>query len=545
VRRTALAFAAQFRQRHRWGLLGVVGYLAALGVYNRLIRAPGPPVHLDNPEAVAGVVVIPLATTFIYLLAVFTFGLAGDLAARESIFPARMFTLPVRTAELVAWPMLFGTVAVSVLWLGTALFGLRPRGIEIGLVWPAAAGAAILAWTQAFVWMPYGLRGLRVIVAVLCLSALDAIVFTALTFKVPEPVLVAALLPQLPLAYAVACVAVARARRGDVPDWRPALARPGAVAAPSRRRDERFASPEHAQRWFEWRQHGRALPALVAVLLPFELAMLWLAGDTPVLVIELLLLVLCTPPFMAAFAAATVGRADTAAPGTSGLAPFTATRPMRGAALIGAKLRMTIVSTLVAWLLVLVATPLALTLSGTWPAVMDRAADTVSIFGAPRAAVLLLLLLAMCVATTWRQLVQNLYVGLTGREWLMKGSAFLALTLLAVLWPVAIWTGNHGGVLAALWNDIAAILAALGLLKLLGASWVAVRLHRSGLLSDRTLVLGAAAWVGVVFALYGLLGWLLSGPLVPRHYLVLIAILAVPLTRLSAAPLALSWNRHR
>jgi hypothetical protein len=39
--------------------------------------------------------------------------------------------------------------------------------------------------------------------------------------------------------------------------------------------------------------------------------------------------------------------------------------------------------------------------------------------------------------------------------------------------------------------------------------------------------------------------WLLFAPFMPRYLLGLVAILAVPLARLSAAPLALAWNRHR
>ena len=74
---------------------------------------------------------------------------------------------------------------------------------------------------------------------------------------------------------------------------------------------------------------------------------------------------------------------------------------------------------------------------------------------------------------------------------------------------------------------------------------VAARLTRSGVLRDRTLVQGAALWTAAVFVLYGVLSWLVSGPLVPEFFLVLLAIVAVPLARLSAAPLALAWNRHR
>ena len=48
-----------------------------------------------------------------YFLAVFSFGLSGDLAARQSMYPARMFTLPVTTAALAGWPMLYGTAAMA------------------------------------------------------------------------------------------------------------------------------------------------------------------------------------------------------------------------------------------------------------------------------------------------------------------------------------------------------------------------------------------------------------------------------------------------
>ena len=59
------------------------------------------------------------------------------------------------------------------------------------------------------------------------------------------------------------------------------------------------------------------------------------------------------------------------------------------------------------------------------------------------------------------------------------------------------------------------------------------------------LVAGAASWLAVVLAVYAVLVWFVSTPLVPRYFLALVAILAVPLVRLSAAPLALAWNRHR
>src|SRR2546421_2806048 len=361
MRSPALAIGWEFRRRPRWGLMAVAAYLFVVAMIRFVILEPGEPVLVDSVRF-AALVSVPLTTTFVYLLAVFSFGFSGDLAARHSMYPARMFTLPVTTAALVGWPMLYGTAAMAILWLAARLFAVWPSGIEIPLIWPALLAAALLAWTQALTWMPYGLPGIRLIVAVLCLAALDTVVLLAIYFKAREPMMLAILAPQLPLAYLVARFAVARARRGDVPDWRGLFARPGGHAVLIRRRDH-FRSPARAQAWFEWRRHGWSLPALVSLLLPFELALLWLAKDAEAFVFEIVFLTFITPAFMAAFPGWTGSRPQP---------PFIATRPLSSVDLVAARLKMALWSTLTAWLLVLVALPLALDWSGTWPVVTDR-----------------------------------------------------------------------------------------------------------------------------------------------------------------------------
>src|SRR2546425_4301541 len=97
----------------------------------------------------------------------------------------------------------------------------------------------------------------------------------------------------------------------------------------------------------------------------------------------------------------------------------------------------------------------------------------------------------------------------------------------------------------SLWNALPLILAGLVALKMSAAAWIATRLDRSRLLGDRALFVGAACWCVAVLALYAVLVWFFSTPFVAHYLLALIAILAVPLVRLSAAPLALAWNRHR
>ena len=544
MRSPAAAIAWEFRQRHRWGLIALAAFLIVLGVVKLAIVASGHPVRFETALGFALVVVVPTTATFLYFLAVFSHGLAGDLAGRPSMYPARLFTLPVSTAALAGWPMLYGTVAMAVLWLSIRLLAVWPSDLSIPLVWPAALAASLLAWTQALTWMPYPLPGLRVIVTMLWLATIDAIVLVAIELEARELVMLAILAPHVPLAYLVARHAVARGRRGDVPDWRGLPARLARAAGLRRRTPVPFASAGHAQAWFEWRRHGRSLPALVAMLLPFEIGFLFLIRETPTLVFNTLLGMLVTPPFMAGFVAATVSRPSPDARDPHGVSPFIATRPLSTATMIAAPLHATIRSTLATWLLVILAIPLGLYVSDTSTLVMERARQFRDAVGTPRAIVVSALMGSAFVVWTWKRLVQSLCIGLTGREWLIKGSVFVTLSLGCIA-GLLIASIGVGPLLATLWNWAVWILAVAACLKMSAAVWIAVRLYDNRLVSDRMLVAGAACWSAAVLALYGVLVWLVDGPLFPRHPLALIAILAIPLARISATPLALAWNRHR
>ena len=86
-------------------------------------------------------------------------------------------------------------------------------------LWPALFSAVVMAWMQALMWMPYGLRGIRVVISVLWLLAIDVVVFVAVDLHATDATIVALLAPQLPIAYVIARYGVARARRGEIPDW--------------------------------------------------------------------------------------------------------------------------------------------------------------------------------------------------------------------------------------------------------------------------------------------------------------------------------------
>src|SRR2546423_5455461 len=116
MRSPAAAVAWEFRQRHRWALRVVIGYLLIVATIKLVVLAHALPINLDRPESFAFVVMVPLVSTFTYFLAVFTFGLDGDLAARQSMYPARLFTLPVTTAALSGWPLLYGSAGIIIPW---------------------------------------------------------------------------------------------------------------------------------------------------------------------------------------------------------------------------------------------------------------------------------------------------------------------------------------------------------------------------------------------------------------------------------------------
>lgn len=544
MRSPVAAIAWEFRARHRWGLRALAACLVVMAVVKIAIVVSGRAVTIDSAVAFALVDVVPLTAIFLYFLAMFSYGLAGDIAARPSMFPARLYTLPVTTAALAGWPMLYGTAAMALLWGLARLLAVWPADFDVPMVWPGLLAASLLAWLQALTWMPYPLAGMRVIVTVLCLTMLDAVVFTALENQVPEHVMLMILAPNIPLAYVAARIAVARGRRGDVPDWSGLPAQLARVAGLPVRRRDRFPSSAGAHAWFEWRRHGRSLPALVALLLPFELGLLFLIGETPALVFYTLAAVLLTPAFMAGFVAATVSRPNPHGRDAYGLSPFIATRPVSTAALIAAPLKTTVRSALAAWALVLIAIPLALWLSETAPTVIERARRFSDAVGPPRAMVVAALVLGGLILWTWKRLVQSLFIGLTGREWLIKGNVFFTLSLLCAAGPVIYWMGERA-VVAWLWDWLVKILAVLVFLKMSAAIWIATRLSQQRLVSDRTLVTGAACWCAAVFGLWGLLVWLVDSPLIARYGFGLVAILAIPLARLAAAPLALAWNRHR
>ncbi len=538
----ARALAWELSSRHRWGLAAVLVYLGALGALKLLVLGPGRRLALDSELEFALLVIVPLAASFTYMLATFSFGLEGDIAGRRSLYPQRLFRLPLSSRALAGWPMLFGTIAIALLWLATRALGLWPAEATVPWLWPGVLAAVMLSWTQVLSWTPLAIRGLRVALAVCWLGSLAFGTLLALYLEASEGLMILLLLPHLPLAFLAATASVSAARRGARSLWsRPVELRIENAVTPQRA----FKSPARAQLWLEWHRFGRSLPLLTAIVIPLELVLMFAFADTARVVRATAIVGLLTPAFLASFVAATARRTSEASDDDSELSPFLARRPMSSSGLVLARLGAAALSVAATWLLVLGLLPAALWASGNLQVLEDQIRLLVEIFGPRRAYAAGALALAAPVALTWVQLTQSLVVGLSGRKWLVKASVFgtlVLLTLAVLLVPRAV---ESPSVLAWIWRSLPAALSLLVVARVSSASWVFGRLLERRLVAESRLVVIASLWVLAVLGLFAALVWLVPSVLFPRHQLLLLALAMVPLARLSATPLALDWSRHR
>jgi hypothetical protein len=506
--------------------------------------------------------IIPYLVACLYAVAVFCYGFDHmDLATRDSCFPARLFTLPVRTGVLIRWPMLYGTAAVALSWLVLALGVFRRSGLEVPLWCPALLFACVLAWFQALLWMPFGLPGLRVVVIVgLLIPLLVVGLVLGEKLDVPEAAAVPVLACVLGAAYLVAGVGVAHARRGDVPDWRGLFRFAAGVRGglPARRRH--FASARQAALWWLERRRGGLVLLLVGVvflcvlegwvllmvraveqagienrLVPQLPALSHRANATLVVLGYFLLL----PLMLAGGAALSAVR----------LPAYEATLPLADATLAALHLRTTTRATLWLWGLLLPAAVVWLWALGRYDALLEAWRNWLPDYSSAGVAALVLAVLLGLVAFAWAVQVKGLFLALTGRRWVVSLGMGLGLGGLMLAAFLTGWLAVHAEYRPAAWNVARALLPwlaglALGL-KVSAAAWVVSAVRRHELLTSRALACLLAGWVVAAACFFALFASVLPIGVAAWPWLAVIVVLVLPLARLAGLPLALAWNRHR
>ncbi|HWV99120.1 MAG TPA: hypothetical protein VNZ64_05440 [Candidatus Acidoferrum sp.] len=513
------------------------------------------------------ILLMSLSLAAVFILFKFT---ESDRRERFNGFPRRLFTLPVRTMWLATLPMLYGAAAVVLVYVGWAGFILRPANPgHFALGFPSLYLAAGMVCFQAIVWSLAGFPITRLVVLGVWGSALTTswIAFSpimgqaqlgvslAQALHLSVPTAQAGILLALSLAaYGLACWSLERQRRGA--GFKVAWPRLGfALAAFSAAPRTPFSSPRGAQLWFEWRRNGMVLPLITGALLMLIVApffalcpFLGRAGNDTVLATLCWTLVL---PFALAFIIGPgFGKTNFWGQGLAkdlGLPLFLAVRPLRSTDWLGVKLKTAALSAGLTWLLVgTIVSAWLLTCSdcGLFLPVLLALPPPL---WAGAVVVPLLLLLSLAMLVTWRLLMANLYLGVLGNRHLFNASfCFVFVALFAPL-LLAGWYSQHSKEvtnLSALLPWVAWGLALLVLLKLGLAIHFFRRAKQRGLVSTETGLKYFVIWIwGTEFLL--LLALLAPAAGTVTYTLALLAFLALPLARVSLAPLAFARSRFQ
>jgi hypothetical protein len=538
----ALALAWQLWGRHRRGLAAVATYCVAVPIAFNLLPAG----TVDSRYG--AVFSMQFVIALIYVAAVFAYGFECQLESRESGFPARLFTLPVRTGLLVSWPMLQGMAAVALLWAAWASFVLRPAGIDVSLGSTTLLAVAFVAVLQALLWSPFGLPWVRVALAVVVLPLLAVAPLLGPALGIEEPVLTVLYAALIPLAALTAFAGVSRARHGAAPDWQSLLRPLGAVVRRPLWRAAPFPSAARAQLWFERRRHLPPFLLAVGGFAALHLAfILRLAGPLRSVDYKAILGLnfFFFPPLLAPFFGCFLGRTGTAAGHPYPLSPFTAARPVRDTALVAAKLQVAALATLGAWAAVLLADAVWFVYSGSDVKVRQTWDSLYQTSPTWRFAATVVLAVVGPLLLTWRLLVDNLWIGLAGRPWLVRTCLLACGAAVPVVGMLLAHTADDADFRHWAWETLPWWAGAAAALKLLAAALVGRAFLRQNLLGKRALAKVLAVWLLAAVGLFVLAYGAVPDGAAPVSLLASGAVLGVPLVRVAAAPLALAWNRHR
>ncbi len=558
ILRVPAAIGWQIWRRNRPGILTLVAAVGVTAAFNLLLERTG---RWAGFAEALGYTVLPLA--LVATLGFFHFT-EGQRMGGFGSFPHRLFTLPVSTAWLVAWPMLFGAIAVVTVYLAASRLIFAPLGQSLPTLWPCLYLVSACTVFQTILWCLASRRFLKLF----CLSLAAAGLLLGWMFFIPSVIegtladwgfqgSPAAFLHRVgiglalsgPAAYAVSVRQICRQRHGGETRRTMALGEWLIDRLPVRRRP--FRSLTQAFFWHEWRQTGFILPACTAVVLALTFVPGCLAGPLSAgATTGILTWALVAPVGLAVIIGRGFGKPDFWSPDLAP-SPFHAVRPLRSGDWVLVKIRVALVSVLITW-------------AGVWLGLFVWASHAADFAGldelwrlfklhypaSVRPFLAVLSIYALGVVTL-RFLMSGLPTGLSGRKsWVYGANTLVALGLASV--PVLlVWQGDRADPplpLHVLWPLIAVspvALALLVVLKVVLGMWAWHRVWSRGLLPAHAVLLSLAAWT---LATLPLIAW--TSLAVPhtdwlRHVFLLAAMLVVPLAGPPAAMIALDRNRSR
>ena len=552
MRSPTAALAWEIWGRGRRSAICVFGCLASCALIN-LAMLGRLPSSTPTPAPFAPLFGILMVSSFLFLFGMFNYTEFNPTKEWNG-FPYRLFTLPVRTWQLVAFPMILGLGCVELLYLGwIKLVWTHARIVMPG--WFAVVLGAYVVFYQATLWSLAGFRIFRLIV--LAVGGVSSVLVASLPFFgilyqarwLSEKRLAAMLVALSLAAIVIAWAAVARQRCGGGRrrSWVKSLAERVIDVIPRRRNE--FRSPGAAQFWFEWRRAGWLLPACMAFTLVIIAAPVsWAFRGDAQFTINTLIKVLAMPMVMG-FA---IGKGFIKPEFWStslALPTFVAVRPLSSGEFVASKMKVAAVSVAMAWFLVLAFVGLWLPL---WAdnTHLKRLLFEFQMLYPHSWGTIIVLYVAGFMVLTWRGMIGGLWLGLSGRR------AYYVVSLcLQVLGP-------------------SLVLLACGICS----DWIdgQIRMHPDRIKSVALSVAGWALALAVIFKVwFAAFSWsksrprrtwqyvliwsgatacfvalaILSRPVLDTyrlgHLYLLGALLVFPLARVGMAPWFLRQNRHR
>jgi hypothetical protein len=147
------------------------------------------------------------------------------------------------------------------------------------------------------------------------------------------------------------------------------------------------------------------------------------------------------------------------------------------------------------------------------------------------------------IAGTWRLSVENMVLALSGRRWLVFSGVTAILGAYYLTFAGSIELSQRR--IAAPWDSLIYSAWILAGVKLCLAVGILALLRRRRLITGDTVAWAVRWWLVSATGVFAILGLLVPPGPVASPLLIPCAMLAVPLVRIAAAPLALDWNRHR
>jgi len=542
----ALATGWYFWRRTRGTTYGLLGAIALLALLNRLPSSPLQQNLVMSGALLTGMGLLSLIVAFTYQESNPT---KADVMAGGSAFPVSMLVLPVRTRDLVLWPVGYAAIAQLGIWIPFAKFVLVPQGFAVDLVWPGLAMVAFTTSVQASSWakfpVPVGnliwaLGGLGVVTGLSIVTGLG--VFS-------KPVGYGAFLLFIGVNVATSLWGLQRARVG-VDVWRMGGRRVREVVE-----KPPFRSGFRSQLWLEVRRNGSFLPGFV-VLACITMGLITIFGrpDLPGELgstgIEIpggrMIFLVCVP--LAVMFSSAMGtspcKVDNFTP-SFGLQPFFASRPLSTATLAAAKLVSGAISSLVTSLLLATAVGFWSLSPAQFGGVTTTVAAALGSYLGSRVLPLSLFAFALLFLSVWKVAVAISCSEITGRRWIGGSFVFFVGALIVAL-PI-LWLYFHQDPqwIKFLLRQAPGVFGALLVLKLVVCVLGLFVARKGEAAIWRFCIWALGGWALGVGLLTAVLGALLPPGVLNSGQLLGGSVLFIPLNRVLWTPSAMAWNRHR